>query len=94
MKKKLNEKQKLMAYVLSTDADLNHNKNITQKEIGDIFGVSQPTVAQGIKEARYRVTINDLQQELSDVKNELLQMDEAKNLELPLKVELEYKRKP
>lgn len=29
MKSKMNQKQKLMAYVLSTDADLNSNKNIT-----------------------------------------------------------------
>ena len=32
MKSKMNQKQKLMAYVLSTDADLNSNKNITQKK--------------------------------------------------------------
>lgn len=94
MRKKMNDKQKLMAYVLNTDVDLNRNKNITQAEIANIFRVSQPTVAQGIKEAKYRVAINELQQELSYVKNEIMQMDEAKTLELPSKVDSQYKRKP
>ena len=94
MEKKMNDKQKLMAYVLSTDVDLNSNKNITQKEIGNIIGVSQPTVAQCIKEVKYWVTIKELQQELSDAKNEIIQMDEVKTLELPSKIGLEYKRKP
>ena len=49
MKKKMSDKHKLMAYVLSTDADLNRDKNITQGDIADLFGVSQPTVAQAVR---------------------------------------------
>ena len=45
MKKKKSDTHKLMAYVLSTDADLNREKNITQEKIADLFGVSQSTVA-------------------------------------------------
>ena len=54
MKKKMSDKHKLMAYVLSTDVDLNRDKNITQKEIANLFGVSQSTVSQAIKESIIR----------------------------------------
>lgn len=94
MRKKMTDKHKLMAYVLSTDADLNREKNITQEEIAGIFGVGQSTVAQGIKEARMRLRINELEQELSQIKGEVLELDGIEVLELPSGIDAEYKRKP
>lgn len=92
-KKRMNQKQKLIAYVLSTDEDLNRNKNITQQEIGDILGFSQSTIAQNIKETRYQIRINQLEKELSTVKGEILQMKGIEALDLPSDINLEYKHK-
>lgn len=93
MKKKMSENHKLMAYVLSTDADINQTKNITQTAIANLFGVSQSTVAQAIKEAKLRVRIHELEQQLSPVKEELLQLDGIETLELPEIKDTVYKRK-
>ena len=93
MRKKMTDKHKLMAYVLSTDADLNREKNITQGEIAGLFGVSQPSVAQGIKEAKLRVRINELEQELSQIKGEVMQLEGIDTLALPEDIDYEYKRK-
>ena len=92
MKKKMSDKHKLMAYVLSTDADLNRDKNITQGDIADLFGVSQPTVAQAVKEAKLR--INELEQELSQVKGEVMRLEGIDALQLPENIDSQYKRKP
>ncbi len=93
MRKKMTDKHKLMAYVLSTDADLNREKNITQGEIAGLFGVSQPSVAQGIKEAKLRLRINELEQELSQIKGEVMQLEGIDTLALPEDIDYEYKRK-
>lgn len=93
MRKKMTDKHKLMAYVLSTDADLNREKNITQGEIAGLFGVSQPSVAQGIKEAKLRLRINELEQELSQIKGEVMQLEGIDTLALPENIDYEYKRK-
>ena len=93
MRKKMTDKHKLMAYVLSTDADLNREKIITQGEIAGLFGVSQPSVAQGIKEAKLRLRINELEQELSQIKGEVMQLEGIDTLALPENIDYEYKRK-
>lgn len=93
MRTKMNDKKKLMSYILSTDADLNREKNITQTEIASLFGVSQPTVAQAIKESRMRLEIGKLQRELSELKGEILEMDGIDALGLPNNIGAEYKRK-
>ena len=93
MKNKMCIKHKFMAYVLSTDADINQTKNITQTDIANLFGVSQSTVAQAIKEAKLRVRIHELEQQLSPVKKELLQLDGIETLELPEIKDTVYKRK-
>ncbi len=93
MKNKMSIKHKFMAYVLSTDADINQTKNITQTDIANLFGVSQSTVAQAIKEAKLRVRIHELEQQLSPVKKELLQLDGIETLELPEIKDTVYKRK-
>ena len=93
MRKKMTDKHKLMAYVLSTDADLNREKNITQGEIAGLFGVSQPSVAQGIKEAKLRLRINELEQELSQIKGEVMQLEGIDTLALPEDIDYKYKRK-
>ena len=86
MKKKMSDKHKLMAYVLSTDADLN--------DIANLFGVSQPTVAQAVKEAKFRLRISELEQELSQAKGEVMQLEGIDALQLPENVDSQYKRKP
>ena len=93
MKKKMSDTHKLMAYVLNTDADLNRKKNITQEKIADLFGVSQSTVAQAVKEAKLRVRINELERQLSPVKKEVLQLDGIEVLELPEITDTTYRRK-
>ena len=93
MRKKMTDKHKLMAYVLSTDADLNREKNITLGEIAGLFGVSQSSVAQGIKEAKLRLRINELEQELSQIKGEVMQLEGIDTLALPEDIDYEYKRK-
>lgn len=94
MKKKMSDKHKLMAYVLSTDLDLNRDKNITQKEIANLFGVSQSTVSQAIKESIMRQRICELEKKLSSAKREVMQLDGIEVLQLPENVDSKYKRKP
>lgn len=94
MKKKMSDKHKLMAYVLSTDVDLNRDKNITQKEIANLFGVSQSTVSQAIKESIIRQRIHELEKELSVAKGEVMQLDGIEVLQLPENVDPKYRRKP
>lgn len=95
MKKKMTDKHKLMAYVLSTDSDLNKSKKITHKDIGEMFGVNQSTVSLGIKDAKAMIKINNLENELSAVKGELLQLRNNEQLQLPSDISImddEYKR--
>ena len=94
MKQKMSEKHKLMAYVLSTDADLHINKNVTQSEIANILGVSQSTVAQSIKEVKFRRRIDELEKELSQVKKEVIKLQVVDTLQLPENIDPKYKRKP
>lgn len=50
----------------------------TQQEIADFFGVSQSTVAQGIKEAKYLFKIDAYEKEIKKLRQEL-----AENMGLP-----------
>lgn len=93
MEKKMTDKHKFMAYVLSTDADLNKKKNITQHQIAELFGVSQSSVAQGIKEAKLRLRIDALEKELSKYKKEIINLKNVDLLDLPEDFDWEYKRK-
>ena len=93
MKKKMSDKHKFMAYVLSTDAELNFQKNITQKEIGDILGVSQSTIAQANKETALRLQNNQLQKELNEAKREIKNLRDEQNLSLPDNLNEDYHRK-
>lgn len=43
----------------------------TQQEIATFFNVSQPTVAYGIKEAKYLFQINSYKQEIKKLRQEL-----------------------
>ena len=89
----MTDKHKFMAYVLSTDADLNKKKNITQHQIAELFGVSQSSVAQGIKEAKLRLRIDALEKELSKYKKEVINLKNVDLLDLPEDFDWEYKRK-
>lgn len=92
MKKKLNEKQKLMAYVLSTDADLNSNRKITQSEIGALFGVNQSTISGSNKETALRLENNNLRKQLSEAKQELKKLAGSSVIEIPDNLNDEYRR--
>ena len=74
MKKKLTEKHKMLAYIMKNDPDISYNKNITQKEIADLFGVSQSTISQGIKDMGQKIQINNLQKQVASLKGEALNM--------------------
>ena len=93
-KKRMNQKQKLIAYVLNTDADLNRNKNITQREIADILWYTQTTIAQNNKDTNNQITKNQFQKELSENKAEIPQMKGIEVLNLPSDMDSEYKHKP
>jgi len=94
-KKRMNEKQKLMAYVLSTDEDLNERKKITQREIGDLFGYSQPTISSAIKDTRNLIRIRGLERELSEAKQEILHLQEVtRQFSLPDHIDDEYHKMP
>ena len=64
-----------------------------KRQIADLFGVSQSTVAQAVKEAKLRVRINELERQLSPVKKEVLQLDRIDVLELPEITDTTYRRK-
>jgi predicted transcriptional regulator len=65
MKSMLSERHKIMAYVL------NREFSYSQSAIAQLMKVSQPTVANAVKEAAYMLKIKHLQQLYIEVKNEL-----------------------
>lgn len=67
-KAKMTQKRKLMAYVLNTDEDFQN----TQQEIATLLRVTQPTVSNAIKDARYMVELRNMQQELAEAKRQLV----------------------
>ena len=93
MKKKMTDKHKLMAYVLTNDAELNANKNITQSEIADIFGVSQSTIALSNKETALRLRNNQLQNELNQAKHDIQELQAIQDLPLPDNLSDQYQHK-
>ena len=87
---KANDKQKFMAYLLSTDPDLNQNGKITQQMIADIFHVSQGTISNWIddvknelEKAYLRNQASKLQRELNDLKKSMLQSKNNGIIPLP-----------
>ncbi len=68
MKKKLNQKQQLIAYLLNTDDDLG---NLSTKKIGELFDVSQSTAYNAVKEVKIQKRIHGLEQELVETKRQL-----------------------
>lgn len=92
MKKKLNEKQQLMSYVLSTDADLNSNKKITQSEIAKIFGVTQPTVSASNAKTALKLENNNLRKQLTEAKQEIKKLADSSVIEIPDNITDEYRR--
>ncbi len=93
MKKKMTDKHKLMAYVLTNDAELNANKNITQAEIAGIFGVSQSTIALSNKETALRLRNNQLQNELNQAKHDIQELQAIQELPLPDNLSDQYQHK-
>ena len=87
---KTNDKLKFMAYLLSTDPDLNQNGKITQQMIADIFHVSQGTISNWIddvknelEKAYLRNQASKLQRELNDLKKSMLQSKNNGIIPLP-----------
>lgn len=93
MKKKMTDKHKLMAYVLTNDAELNANKSITQSEIAHIFGVSQSTIALSNKETALRLRNNQLQNELNQAKHDIQELQAIQELPLPDNLSDQYQHK-
>lgn len=92
MQKKLNEKQKLMSYVLSTDADLNASGKITQSKIGELFDVKQSTISNSNKETALKLENNNLRKQLSEAKQELKKLAGSGVIEIPDDLNDEYRR--
>lgn len=71
MKRKLSDKEKMLAYVLNKEFEY------SQKDIADFMGtripggVSQPTIANAIKDAGFLIQINQLQKLYLEVLDEL-----------------------
>ena len=87
---KANDKLKFMAYLLSTDPDLNQNGKITQQMIADIFHVSQGTISNWIEDVKnelekayLRNQASKLQRELNDLKKSMLQSKNNGIIPLP-----------
>lgn len=59
------QQRSLLFYFVYTE----YNK--TQQEIADFFNVSQSTVAQGIKEAAYLITIREYEKEIAELKSQI-----------------------
>ena len=96
MKRKMDLGSKLMAYVLSTDADFNRNMAITQSVIANIFGVAQSTVAQSIKEVKISLMDKEqeqINQELTKAKEDVRQLKNIESLQFPDNISMQYKRK-
>ena len=65
MRRALNEKQRLIAYVLNKDPD---SGNHSTKKIGEFFEVSQSTAYNAVKEVQIARKIQDLEQQLAAAK--------------------------
>ena len=64
--KKISEKHQAMAYVL------NKEFNYSMSKIGELMGVSQSTISNGIKDFKYRLKIENLENELIDARRFLV----------------------
>lgn len=62
---KLSDREKIMAFIL------NKEFKYAQGNIATLMKVSQPTIANAVKEAGYWIQINQLQKLYLDVKDEL-----------------------
>ena len=68
MKKKMSDKKKLMAYVLNKDEDFGYSMD----KISNLMDVAQSTVSNAVKEVTLKKKIYDLQNELNQVKGQLM----------------------
>ena len=62
------KEQEALCYIVSTSKYLNYRKHITQKELGEMLGVSQSTIARRKKDATYKVRIKQLESENRELK--------------------------
>ncbi|SHH23506.1 hypothetical protein [Clostridium grantii] len=73
MNKKLSEREKLMAYVLNKEFRYPQNAIANLMSTKHDGGISQPSIANAIKEAGYLIQIKKLKDMYLDVKKELEQ---------------------
>lgn len=76
MKKVMTDKRKILTHILLTDPEIRQDKNITQKEIADLFEVSQSSVSQAAKEMKFRSQISELQKEVNSLRGEAKRLAE------------------
>ena len=62
------KEQEALCHIVSTSKYLNYKKHITQKELGEMLGVSQSTIARRKKDATYKVRIKQLESENRELK--------------------------
>lgn len=74
MKAKLTNKQKQMAYVLNKDDDF----GFSMGKIGELFGTSQSTISNAIKDINHQQEVNNLKQELAETKRYLIEEQKIK----------------
>ena len=65
------KEQEAICHVVTTSKYLNYKKRITQKRLGDMLGISQPTVSQRKKNAAYKVHIKQLEDENRELKRRM-----------------------
>lgn len=88
LKKKMSDKQKLMAFVLSKDEDFGY----PMKKIGELMDVSTTTISTSIKEVKFQKEIYDLKQQLIEAKK-LAEMQYGKPRINPLTFEEDHSEK-
>lgn len=79
MKKALNDKQKIVAYLLNKDPDLG---NVSTKKIGETFKVAQSTAYNAVKDIAIAKRIYDLEKKLEETKMEILTYQDPNDPEL------------
>jgi len=66
---KMTLKHKLMAYVLTQDADFSYSQN----EVAKLLNISQSRISESVKDIKYQMTIRNLEKEIENTKNKLMQ---------------------
>ena len=77
------DKIRRMAYLILKDPELRWNRELSQKEIANMFHVELSTVEKEMGASRNRAQEVELQKELRYLKDLILQLEEKRILWLP-----------